>query len=103
MYQYVLSTVVILFYISVILISIPVLAQSLAPVENIADFFATFLTSPFARSIAIIGLLACCGFMTRAGKLPWRAALVVIGGIMPVFGAAALPEIPNPLLLRRRV
>ena len=102
MYQYVLSTVVILFYISVLLISIPVLAQSLAPVENIADFFATFLTSPFARSIAISGL-ACCGFMTMAGKLPWRAALVVIGGIMPVFGAAALPEIPNPLLLRRRV
>ena len=102
MSKYILSTVVLILYISVIFILSPLLARSLAPVENSADFFVTFLTGPFARSIALIGL-AVCGFMAMAGKLPWRAALAVIDGIILVFGAAVLPEIPPPLFLRRRV
>ena len=102
MSQYIISTVIFILSISVPLISTPVFAQFLAPVENIADFFVTFLSGPFARSIAIIGL-AVCGFLAMTGKLPWRAALAGIDGIILVFCAAVLPQIPTPLFLRRRV
>ena len=53
--------------------------------------FVDFLTGGFARSMAIIGL-AVCGFMAMMGRLPWGAALAVIGGIILVFGAAALVD-----------
>lgn len=66
-------------------------AQALEPVQGVADMFVDFLTGTFARSMAIIGL-AVCGFMAMLGRLPWAAALAVIGGIILVFGAAALVD-----------
>lgn len=66
-------------------------AQALDPVQGVADMFVAFLTGAFARSMAIIGL-AVCGFMAMLGRLPWAAALAVIGGIILVFGAAALVD-----------
>ena len=66
-------------------------AQALDPVQGVADMFVDFLTGTFARSMAIIGL-AVCGFMAMMGRLPWSAALAVIGGIILVFGAAALVD-----------
>ena len=66
-------------------------AQALDPVQGVADMFVDFLTGAFARSMAIIGL-AVCGFMAMMGRLPWSAALAVIGGIILVFGAAALVD-----------
>ena len=66
-------------------------AQALDPVQGVADMFVDFLTGTFARSMAIIGL-AVCGFMAMMGRLPWAAALAVIGGIILVFGAAALVD-----------
>lgn len=66
-------------------------AQALDPVQGVADMFVDFLTGAFARSMAIIGL-AVCGFMAMMGRLPWSAAIAVIGGIILVFGAAALVD-----------
>ena len=66
-------------------------AQALDPVQGVADMFVEFLTGAFARSMAIIGL-AVCGFMAMMGRLPWGAALAVIGGIILVFGAATLVD-----------
>lgn len=68
-------------------------AQALDPVQSVADMFVDFLAATFMRSIDIISL-AVCGFMAMAGRLPRGAALVVTGGIMLVFGAAAIPQIP---------
>ena len=66
-------------------------AQALDPVQGVADMFVDFLTGTFARSMAIIGL-AVCGFMAMMGRLPWAAGIAVIGGIILVFGAAALVD-----------
>ena len=76
-----------------IVLLIPDLAwtQALDPVQGVADMFVDFLTGTFARSMAIIGL-AVCGFMAMMGRLPWSAAIAVIGGIILVFGAAALVD-----------
>lgn len=103
MHKHIIYTVFFILYISVIIISSPALVQSLAPVENIADFFVTFLTGPFARSMAIIGL-AVCGFMTMADKLSWRAALAVNRRYHPDLRRGGPPgDPPPPLFLRRRV
>lgn len=76
-----------------VVLLIPALAwaQALDPVQGVADMFVDFLTGTFARSMAIIGL-AVCGFMAMMGRLPWSAAIAVIGGIILVFGAAALVD-----------
>ena len=74
-----------------LLLPAPAWAQSLAPVESVADLFVNFLTGTFARSVAIIGL-AVCGLLAMAGRLPWGAALAVIGGIILVFGAATIVD-----------
>ena len=99
MSQYIISTEVIILYISVVVIPTPDLVQSLAPVGKIADFFVPFLTGPFARSIAIVGW-GVWGFIATADRLPGGACLVLTGSRLS-FGGPVLPEIPY--LLRRRV
>ncbi len=66
-------------------------AQALEPVQNVADMFVDFLTGTFATSVAVIGM-AVCGFMAMMGRLPWGAALAVIGGIILIFGAANIVD-----------
>ena len=39
--------------------------------------------------MATIGLIGC-GFLAMSGRMPWGSAIAVIGGIILIFGAAAL-------------
>ena len=85
------SPVIFLITVTMLFLPDPVQAQSLAPVENISDFFVTFMTGAFARSVAILGL-ACCGFLAMVGRMPWGAALAVIAGIVLIFGAVTIVD-----------
>ena len=69
----------------------PVLAQELAPLENVVDFFVDFLTGAFARSVAIIAV-AVLGFLGLTGRLRWGIAGSVILGIALIFGAATIVD-----------
>ena len=89
--RFLFSTVTLLFLFAVLFFPDPVWAQSLAPVQSVADMFVDFLTGTFARSVAIIGL-AGCGFLAMVGRMPWGAALAVIAGIILVFGAATIVD-----------
>ena len=65
------------------------LAQDLAPLTTVAENIAVALTGPFATAVATIGM-AACGFLAMSGRMPWGAAIAVIGGIILIFGAATL-------------
>ena len=67
------------------------LAQDLAPLTTVAENIATALTGTFATAVATIGM-AACGFLAMSGRMPWGAAIAVIGGIILIFGAATLVE-----------
>lgn len=64
-------------------------AQDLAPIATVATNIAAALQGPFAVAVATIGLIGC-GFLAMSGRMPWSAAIAVIGGIILIFGAAAL-------------
>lgn len=66
-------------------------AQELAPLENIVDFLVSFLTGPFARSVAIIAV-AVLGYLGLTGRLRWGIAGSVIVGIALIFGAATIVD-----------
>ena len=66
-------------------------AQDLAPLTTVAENIATALTGTFATAVATIGM-AACGFLAMSGRMPWGAAIAVIGGIILIFGAATLVE-----------
>lgn len=74
-----------------LLLTEPVLAQELAPLENVVDFFVNFLTGAFARSVAIIAV-AVLGFLGLTGRLRWAIAGSVILGIALIFGAATIVD-----------
>lgn len=67
----------------------PAFAQALTPIATVATNIATALQGPFAVAVATIGLVAC-GFLAMSGRMPWSAAIAVIGGIILIFGAATL-------------
>ena len=67
----------------------PAWAQALAPVATVATNIATAMQGPFAIAVATIGLIGC-GFLAMSGRMPWGSAIAVIGGIILIFGAAAL-------------
>ena len=64
-------------------------AQDLAPLTTVAENIALALTGTFATAVATIGM-AACGFLAMSGRMPWGAAIAVIGGIILIFGAATL-------------
>ena len=74
-----------------LLLTEPALAQELAPLENVVDFFVNFLTGAFARSVAIIAV-AVLGFLGLTGRLRWAIAGSVILGIALIFGAATIVD-----------
>ena len=74
-----------------LLVAEPAWAQSLDPLENLADFVVGFLTGGFARSVAIIAV-AAMGYLGWVGRLRWAIAGSVIVGIALVFGAAAIVD-----------
>ena len=67
----------------------PAWAQNLTPIATVATNIATALQGPFAVAVATIGLIGC-GFLALSGRMPWGAAIAVIGGIILIFGAATL-------------
>lgn len=67
----------------------PAFAQALTPIATVATNIATALQGPFAVAVATIGLIGC-GFLAMSGRMPWSAAIAVIGGIILIFGAATL-------------
>ena len=64
-------------------------AQALTPIVTVAENIARALTGGFAVAVATIGLVGC-GFLAMSGRMPWSAAIAVIGGIILIFGAATL-------------
>lgn len=72
-------------------VSTPVIAQELAPLENVVDFLVNFLTGAFARSVAIIAV-AVMGYLGLTGRLRWGVAGAVIVGIALIFGAATIVD-----------
>ena len=80
-----------LFLLPLLLLTEPALAQELAPLENVVDFFVDFLTGAFARSVAIIAV-AVLGFLGLTGRLRWAIAGSVILGIALIFGAATIVD-----------
>ena len=64
-------------------------AQDLTPIATVAGNIAAALQGPFAVAVATIGLIGC-GFLAMSGRMPWSAAIAVIGGIILIFGAAVL-------------
>ncbi|RLA54434.1 MAG: VIRB2 type IV secretion [Gammaproteobacteria bacterium] len=68
-----------------------VIAQELAPLENVVDFLVNFLTGAFARSVAIIAV-AVMGYLGLTGRLRWGVAGAVIVGIALIFGAATIVD-----------
>ncbi len=69
----------------------PAYAQSLEPLENLADFIVNFLTGPIARSAAIIAV-AVLGYLGFTGRLRWGIAGSVVVGIALIFGAATIVD-----------
>ncbi len=86
-----IPTMLITYACTVLLLPALAWAQVLEPAEDVAEMVVNFMTGPFATSIAVIGM-AACGFMAMMGRLPWGAALAVIGGIILIFGAANIVE-----------
>ena len=69
-----------------ILIAEPAFAQSLEPLENIADFFVRFLTGDFATSLAVIAVIGL-GLLGLGGHLRWSIAGSIILSIALIFGS----------------
>ena len=56
------------------------------------DWVLDLVTNGIARSLAIIGIVIL-GYMAWAGKLTWGRAGQWIGGIVLVFGGAAITDL----------
>ena len=72
--------------IATFLLAEPAFAQSLEPLENIADFFVRFLTGNFATSLAVIAVVGL-GLLGLGGHLRWTIAGSIILSIALIFGA----------------
>jgi type IV secretion system protein VirB2 len=69
----------------------PTLAQTLTPLENVADTIVNFLSGAFVRSLAIIAVIAC-GVLFFTGRLRLTVVVSIVIGIALVFGAAAIVD-----------
>jgi type IV secretion system protein VirB2 len=83
------STIVLLMALALVLL--PSLAFA-GPIEDGVDWLLDLLTNGIARSLAIIGIVIL-GYMAWAGRLTWGRASQYIGGIVLVFGGAAIVDI----------
>ena len=83
------STIVLLMVIGFVLL--PSLAFA-GPIEDGVDWVLDLVTNGIARSLAIIGIVIL-GYMAWAGKLTWGRAGQWIGGIVLVFGGAAITDL----------
>ena len=73
------------------LILVPSLAFA-GPIEDGVDWVLDLVTNGIARSLAIIGIVIL-GYMAWAGRLTWGRAGQWIGGIVLVFGGAAITDL----------
>ena len=83
------STIVLLMALCFILL--PSLAFA-GPIEDGVDWLLDLLTNGIARSLAIIGIVVL-GYTAWAGHLTWKRSGQWIGGIVLVFGGAAITDI----------
>lgn len=83
------STVILVMAICLALV--PSLAFA-GPIEDGVNWLLDLMTNGIARSLAIIGIVVL-GYMAWAGKLTWGRAGQWIGGIVLVFGGAAIADI----------
>ncbi len=58
---------------------------------NFLQALETLLTGTWARIIAIIAVV-CLGFAWMTGRISWAIAGATIGGIILVFGSAAIVD-----------
>lgn len=61
------------------------------PWDDAATKVQDIFTGGFARTLAIIAVIAC-GVMALAGKLSWDWAIKIILGIVLIFGAATIVD-----------
>ena len=83
------STIVLMMVLCLALV--PSLAFA-GPIEDGVNWLLDLMTNGIARSLAIIGIVVL-GYMAWAGKLTWGRAGQWIGGIVLVFGGAAIADI----------
>jgi type IV secretion system protein VirB2 len=69
----------------------PELAHAGQPWDNAANTIIGVLNGGLARSLAIIAVMGL-GIMGLIGKLTWKWAGSIIGGIIIIFGAAAIVD-----------
>jgi type IV secretory pathway VirB2 component (pilin) len=62
-----------------------------APWDSAAQKILEIFTGGFARTLAIIAVIAC-GIAAIAGKLSWDWAIKIIVGIVLIFGATAIVD-----------
>lgn len=62
------------------------------PIADGVDWLLDLLTNSIARSVAIIAIVVL-GYMAWAGRLTGEAAVKFIGGIVLVFGGAAIVDL----------
>lgn len=62
-----------------------------APWDSAAQKVLEIFTGGFARTLAIIAVIAC-GIAAIAGKLSWDWAIKIIIGIVLIFGATAIVD-----------
>lgn len=62
------------------------------PIADGVDWLLELLTNGIARSVAIIAIVVL-GYMAWAGRLTGEAAVKFIGGIVLVFGGAAIVDL----------
>jgi type IV secretion system protein VirB2 len=62
------------------------------PIADGVDWLLDLLTTGIARSVAIISIVVL-GYMAWAGRLTGEAAVKFIGGIVLVFGGAAIVDL----------
>ena len=62
------------------------------PIADGVDWLLELLTNGIARSLAIIAIVVV-GYMAWAGRLTGEAAVKFIGGIVLVFGGAAIVDL----------
>lgn len=85
---------VLIFFMSVILVSYPDAAHAQALFDSGTNFLTALmdlLTNTWARIIAIIAVVGL-GILWMTGRLAWGVAASIIGGIILVFGAPAIVD-----------
>jgi type IV secretion system protein VirB2 len=64
-------------------------AQDIAPISSTLTAILSFLQGTMSRTLAGIAV-ACLGILAMMGRMRWAWAGSIIGGIVLIFGAAAI-------------